>query len=272
MLNKMVDESLAFLKSKTDLRPEAALVLGSGLGPLADALEEPVAIPYGDIPHFKTSTAPGHSGKMLIGRLHGKGLLCMQGRLHYYEGYTMQEITYPVRVMSALGVKTLMLTNACGGLNPSFTPGDLMVITDHINFIGSNPLIGPNEERFGTRFPDMTRAYTRRLVQLAKDCAKDLGLPLKEGVYLSYSGPSFETPAEIRMMQGFGASAVGMSTVPEAIVAAHCGMDVLAISCITNLAAGILDVPLSGEEVVEAAGKASKGFVALLSAIAGRLD
>lgn len=272
MLNKMVDESVAFLQSKTDLRPEIALVLGSGLGPLADALEEPVVIPYGDIPNFKASTAPGHSGRMLIGRLHGKVVMCMQGRLHYYEGYTMQEITYPVRVMSAFGVKTLILTNACGGLDPTFVPGDLMIITDHINFMGNNPLIGPNEDRFGTRFPDMTRTYTRELIQIAKECAQSLDVPLREGVYISYSGPSFETPAEIRMMQGFGGNAVGMSTVPEAIVASHCGMKLMAISCITNLAAGILDVPLSGDEVIEAANKASKNFIALLGAIVGRVE
>ena len=272
MLTQMVNESIAYIRSKTDLQPSIALILGSGLGPLGDAVENPVVIPYGDIPHFKVSTAPGHAGRMLIGRLQGKTVLCMQGRLHFYEGYTMQEVTYPVRVMAALGVKNLMLTNACGGLDPTFIPGDLMVVTDHINFMGTNPLIGPNEDDFGTRFPDMTRVYTREYVQLAKNCAAELSVPLRAGVYISYSGPSFETPAEIRMMQGFGGQAVGMSTVPEAIVAAHSGMNVLAIACITNLAAGILDVPLSGEEVMVAAAKASGNFVALLRSIVERME
>ncbi len=270
-LNQMVDETLAFLHSKTALRPEIALVLGSGLGPLGEELEEPVFLPYSEIPHFKTSTAPGHNGRIILGKLHGKTILCMQGRLHFYEGYSMQEITYPVRVMSAFGIKTLILTNACGGLDPSFLPGDLMVINDHINFMGTNPLIGPNEERFGTRFPDMTRTYTKNLVKLAHSCAEELDIPLRDGTYISYTGPSFETPAEIRLFQQFGGQAVGMSTVPEAIVASHCGMQLLAISCITNLAAGILDVPLSGEEVIEAAGEASQKFISLLRAVVGRL-
>lgn len=271
MLNKMVEETLAYLRTQTDLKPEIAVVLGSGLGALGDQITDPVIIPYGNIPHFKVSTAPGHNGQMIIGQLKGKTVLCMQGRLHYYEGYTMQEVTYPVRVMSALGVKTLVLTNACGGLDPSFAPGDLMVVTDHINFMGDNPLIGPNAEKFGPRFPDVTRTYTRELVQLVKDSAKDLNIPLREGTYISYSGPSFETPAEIRMFQNFGGQAVGMSTVPEAIVATHCGLQVLAIACIANLAAGILDVPLSGDEVIEEMAAASATFISLLSDTLGRM-
>jgi len=267
----LIDETVAYLRAKTDLRPEIGLVLGSGLGMLGEELEDKLCIPYGEIPHFVTSTAPGHNGRMIIGRLRGRVLLCMQGRFHYYEGYTMRQITYPVRVMRALGIEKLILTNSCGGLDPNFTPGDLMLITDHINFMGDNPLIGPNEERFGTRFPDMTRVYTRALQQLARDAAKSLGVDLREGVYISYSGPSFETPAEIRMFQKLGGSAVGMSTVPEAIVAAHGGMQVLAISCVTNLAAGILDVPLSGEEVMEVAAGAGKSFVGLLREIVGRM-
>ncbi len=270
-LNRMVDESVAYLRSRTSLNPEIALVLGSGLGPLGENLEDPVFIPYEEIPHFKLSTAPGHVGRFIIGKLLGKTVLCMQGRLHFYEGYTMQEVTYPVRVMSALGIKTLILTNACGGLDESYKPGDLMVLTDHINMMGTNPLIGPNADRFGTRFPDMTRVYTRELVQLAKSCAAEQEIDLKAGVYISYTGPSFETPAEIRLFQQFGGQAVGMSTVPEAIVAAHCGLDVLAIACIANLAAGILDVPLSGEEVIEAAGQASEKFIRLLRGIVEKL-
>ena len=198
-LNQMIDESVAYLRSQTQVIPEIALVLGSGLGPLGDSLENPVFIPYENIPHFKSSTAPGHVGRFIIGTLHGKTVLCMQGRLHYYEGYTMQEITYPVRVMCALGIKTLILTNACGGLDPSFEAGDLMIVTDHINMMGNNPLIGPNMDRFGPRFPDMGRVYTRELVQLAKECSEETNVPLRSGVYVSYTGPSFETPAEIRL-------------------------------------------------------------------------
>ncbi len=271
MLQKKVEETVSFIRSKTSLQPEIALVLGSGLGALGEQLEEACAIPYEEIPHFARSTAPGHKGRLIIGRLKGKILLCMQGRFHYYEGYTMQQVTYPVRVMKALGIGTLILTNSCGGLNPDFDPGDLMVITDHINYMGANPLIGPNEDAFGTRFPDMTRAYSRDLVALAKATAKGMGITLHEGIYLGYSGPSFETPAEIRMFKQLGASVVGMSTVPEAIVASHCRMNLLAISCVTNLAAGILDVPLTGEEVIEVANQAGKKFTGLLAEIVGRM-
>ena len=271
MLNQKIDETIAFLNGKTNLKPEIALVLGSGLGSLGDELEDSVAIDYEEIPHFMRSTAPGHKGRIIIGKLMGKTVLCMQGRFHYYEGYTMQQITYPIRVMSALGVKTLVLTNACGGLDTSFKPGDLMLISDHINYMGANPLIGQNEDRFGVRFPDMTHTYKKELREIAKASAKDLGIDLKEGVYIGYSGPSFETPAEIRMMQGFGGDAVGMSTVPEAIVASHCKMDVMAISCIANLAAGLLDVPLSGDDVIEVTNKAGKTFIGLLREILRRM-
>ncbi len=271
MLKEKTDESVALIRSRTDLSPEIALVLGSGLGFYADRLEDAVAIPYAEIPHFETSTAPGHAGRMVIGRLHGKAVLCMQGRLHFYEGYTMRQITYPVRVMAALGVKTIVLTNACGGLNPAFTPGDLMAVTDHINFQGTNPLIGPNEDAFGTRFPDMTHVYDPALIQLAREVAAENGTTLREGIYISYTGPSFETPAEIRLFQMFGGSAVGMSTVPEAIVARHSGLRVLAIACITNLAAGILDVPLTGEEVLEVAAREAPKFVALVDGVVARL-
>ena len=271
MLNRHTEETVAYIRSKTDLTPEIGLVLGSGLGALGDSLEDACAIPYEDIPHFVKSTAPGHKGRIIIGRLHGKPVLCMQGRFHYYEGYTMQQITYPIRVMSRMGIQTLVITNACGGLNPTFTPGDLMVITDHINFMGSNPLIGPNEDEFGPRFNDMTHTYTKELVSLAMQTAAKLQIPLRQGTYVSYSGPSFETPAEIRMFQMMGGSAVGMSTVPEAIVARHCGMRILAISCITNLAAGILDVPLSGEEVIEVAGRVGHTFQRLISEIVHKM-
>jgi purine-nucleoside phosphorylase len=267
-----VGETIAYLRTKTGLKPEIGLVLGSGLGYLGDQLEEEAAIPYAEIPHFVKSTAPDHQGRLLIGRLRGKTLFCMQGRFHYFEGYTMKQITYPVRVMRALGIGTLMLTNASGGLKRDFSPGDLMLITDHINFMGMNPLIGPNDDDFGPRFPDMSTVYTPALADLARKTAADLGIPLREGVYLGYSGPSFETPAEIRLFQSFGAGAVGMSTVPEAIAARHAGLKILAISCVTNLAAGILDQPISGEEVIVAAKAAGKKFTALLSEIIGRIQ
>jgi purine-nucleoside phosphorylase len=267
----MFQETVDFIVSKTQLKPDLGIILGSGLGALGDRLEDACIIPYGEIPHFVSSTAPGHHGRIIIGKLGNKTILCMQGRFHYYEGYTMQQITYPVRVMKKLGIKTLILTNSCGGLNPEFAPGDLMVITDHINFMGQNPLIGPNEDQFGVRFPDMTRAYSRNLIALAKNTAADTGILLREGVYVAYSGPSFETPAEIRLFQQFGGSAVGMSTVPEAIVASHCKMELLALSCITNLAAGILDVPLTGEEVLEVAGRAGEKFMRLITEIIKRI-
>ncbi|GHV44018.1 purine nucleoside phosphorylase [Spirochaetia bacterium] len=270
-LLKKAEETIRYIRGKTALQPETGLVLGSGLGALGEKLEDPVIFPYEELPHFLKSTAPGHKGRLIIGGLKGKTVLCMQGRFHYYEGYTMPQITYPVRVMKRLGVKTLVLTNACGGLKKDFSPGDLMLITDHINFMGMNPLIGPNEDDFGPRFQDMTTAYTPALRELARKTAAELGIPLREGVYLGYSGPSFETPAEIRLFQSFGASAVGMSTVPEAIVARQSGLDLLAISCVTNLAAGILDQPISGEEVIEAANKAGGKFIRLLTEIIGKI-
>ena len=264
-------ETADFISSKTTLKPELGIILGSGLGALGDKLEEACFIPYSEIPHFVSSTAPGHKGRIVIGKLGGKTILCMQGRVHYYEGYTMQQITYPVRVMKKLGIQSLILTNACGGLNPDFSPGDLMLIKDHINFMGQNPLIGPNDEQFGVRFPDMTRVYTRELADIARKAAADQGIGLREGVYISYSGPSFETPAEIKLFQLFGADVVGMSTVPEAIVASHCGIKLLALSCVTNLAAGILDVPLSGEEVIEVADRVSEKFIKLITEIIKRI-
>jgi len=264
-------ETADFIASKTALKPEVGIILGSGLGALGDSLQDACAIPYGEIPHFVVSTAPGHKGRVIIGSCGGKTLLCMQGRFHYYEGYTMQQITYPVRVMKLLGIQTLILTNSCGGLNPGFDSGDLMVITDHINFMGQNPLIGANEDQFGPRFPDMTYTYSRELIAMAKQAAADNDIRLREGVYVACSGPSFETPAEIRMFQQMGGSAVGMSTVPEAIIARHCGMRLLALSCVTNPAAGIVDAPLTGEEVIETAGRAAETFIRLLTGIIQRL-
>lgn len=271
MLLNQVKESLAAIREKTQQTPEIAIVLGSGLSPMAERLTDVDIIPYCEIPHFKVSTAPGHTGRLMFGKLEGVPVLCMQGRLHYYEGYSLADVTYPIRVMAKLGIRQLILTNACGGLDPDMKPGTLMLITDHINLLGTNPLIGPNEEAFGPRFPDMTFAYSKRLRDLSLACAKALDIGLEQGVYIAYTGPSFETPAEIRWMQTFGAKAVGMSTVPEAIVGVHSGLEVMGISCITNLAAGILDVPLTGEEVIEAAGAASEAFIRLLSEIVQRI-
>jgi purine-nucleoside phosphorylase len=268
---KKTEETIAYIKGKTKLKAEIALVLGSGLGALGEELEEKTEIPYEELPHFVKSTAPGHKGRLIFGRLGGKPVVCMQGRFHYYEGYSAAQITYPVRVMSGLGIGALILTNAAGGLKREFSPGELMLITDHINFTGTNPLIGPNAEGFGPRFPDMSKAYTPELADLARKAAADLGIALREGVYLGYSGPSYETPAEIRLFQSFGASAVGMSTVHEAITARHCGLRLLAISCITNLAAGILDQPITGDEVIQAAKLGSGNFIRLLGEIISRM-
>jgi purine-nucleoside phosphorylase len=270
-LTEKAAESTAYIQKRTALRPETALILGSGLGGIGDSLEDACAIPYGEIPHFARSTAPGHAGRLIVGRLGGKPVLCMQGRFHYFEGHQMTEVTYPIRVMCKLGIKNLFITNSAGGLNKDWKPGDLMLITDHVNFMGTNPLIGQNADDFGPRFPDMSSAYTPGLLDLARKTAAGLGMKLREGVYLGYMGPSFETPAEIRLFQSFGVSACGMSTVPEVIVARHCGFKVLAISCITNLAAGILDKPISSEEVNEIAGIAGEKFARLITEIARRL-
>ena len=271
MLSTYVQETVSFIRSKTDMQPKIGVVLGSGLGAFGEMLEEACIIPYSEVPHFAASTAPGHKGRLIIGKMAGKTLLCMQGRFHYYEGYTLQQVTYPVRVMKALGIETLILTNSSGGLDPDFQAGELMLITDHINNMGVNPLIGPNEDDFGARFPDMTMAYSKELKQIARDAAKARGVNLREGVYVAFTGPSYETPAEIRMWQKLGASAVGMSTVPEAIVASHCKLRLLAMSCVTNLAAGILDVPLTGEEVIEVANLAGEKFTGLLAEIVARI-
>ena len=271
MLLNRVEETVAYIQNKTGKKPETAIVLGSGLGQLADKLEDAVVIPYEELPHWKSSTAPGHNGRLLLGTLGGKEVVCMQGRLHYYEGYSMEEITYPVRVMAKLGVKNLLLSNAAGGINTDFAPGQLMLITDHINFLGRNPLMGPNEADFGVRFCDMSYAYHPELRRLALEAAEELGQNLAQGVYVATTGPSYETPAEIRMFRMWGASAVGMSTVPEVIVANHSGLRVMGISCITNMAAGVLDQPLTEEEVLETGAKSGAAFQALMTRIVEKL-
>lgn len=266
-----VNETVAYIHAHTAYRPDIAIILGSGLGQLGDKLTQADVIPYEELPHWKRSTAPGHSGRLIFGMLGGKQVVCMQGRLHYYEGYSMEDTTYPIRVMAKLGVKQLLLSNAAGGINTAFQPGTLMLITDHINFLGRNPLMGPNEADFGVRFCDMSYAYAPYMRDIALAVAEELGQHLEQGVYVATTGPSYETPAEIRMFRIWGASAVGMSTVPEVIVANHCGMDVLGISCITNMAAGVLDQKLTEEEVLETGARVGAEFQALMTRIVEKL-
>ena len=259
-----MENSIAFINEKTNnFQPEIGIILGSGLGELADEYCD-IAVSYKDIPNFITSTVQGHKGRLVFAKINGKNVVMMQGRNHFYEGHSMQEITYPVKVLKALGVKTLILTNAAGAVNESYKPADLMLITDHINHMGSNPLIGPNDNTLGERFPDMTEVYKKYLIKLAEKCALDLGITLQEGVYWANSGPSYETPAEIKMIRRLGGDAVGMSTVPEAIVANYCGLDVLGISCITNAASSETSGKLSHEEVIDSANKAKAKFKSLV--------
>lgn len=267
MLLQKVNESIDYIKSKTDLEPEIGIILGSGLGEFVNKIDKQVIIPYEDIPNFPISTAPSHQGRLIIGRVGGKTVFCMQGRFHLYEGYAMEDVVYPIRVMQKLGIEKVIITNAAGGINANFTPGDLMVIDNHINYMGTNPLIGKNEDDFGPRFVDMSNVYAHELIELAHKAADGLGISLKQGVYVGLTGPSFETAAEIRMFQLLGGSAVGMSTVPEVIAASHGGLKVLAISCITNMGTGILNVPLSGEEVIETANKVGEQFRNLLEGV-----
>jgi purine-nucleoside phosphorylase len=262
-----INEAVSFIRTKTEIEPAIGLILGSGLGELANEIEEAVTIPYHEIPHFPVSTVEGHVGNLVIGTLCKKKVVAMQGRFHFYEGYSLQEVTFPVRVMKQLGITTLIVTNACGGMNKNFKPGDLMIITDHLNMTGSNPLIGPNLEELGPRFPDMSRAYSIELRELTKKKAKELSLNIQEGVYAAISGPSYLTPAELIMIRNLGADAIGMSTVPEVIVANHMGLNVLGISCITDMAIGEELEPLTHEQVVEVANKTKPTFKALLKGI-----
>jgi purine-nucleoside phosphorylase len=256
-----------FLKRKTKLRPKIALVLGSGLGAFADEFASAARIPYAKIPYFPESTAIGHAGQLVIGKVDGVDVMGMQGRVHLYEGYTAKQVAFPVRVFARLGVKAVILTNAAGGINKEFTQGRLVAISDHINLQGDNPLTGANEEKFGPRFPDMTTAYDKKFREAALVHARRLGIELGEGVYGALAGPSYETPAEIRFLRTIGADLVGMSTVPEVIAARHNGMRVLGISCVTNPAAGVLDAPLNHEEVLATAERVKTHFIGLLRAI-----
>jgi purine-nucleoside phosphorylase len=260
-----------FLFSKTALRPAVGCVLGSGLGAFADEVEERIEIPYSEIPGWPVSTAIGHAGQLIIGKVEGTPVAVMAGRVHFYEGYSIQQVVFPTRVLGALGVKSLLLTNAAGGIHPGFRPGCLVLLCDHINLQGTNPLIGPNDESLGPRFPDMSEAYSREFRELAHRAARELGIELYEGVYAALSGPSYETPAEIRYLRAIGADLVGMSTVPEAIVASHMGMRTLAISCVTNLAAGISREKLSHTEVMETGERVRGHLTALLRKILPRM-
>ena len=265
------DRAANYIRTKTKLRPQIALVLGSGLGAFADELTGAVRIPYEKIPGFTRSTAVGHAGRLVIGESGNIVVAAMQGRVHFYEGYSAREVTFPMRVFGRLGVRAAILTNAAGGINLEYKQGGLVVIRDHINLQGTNPLIGPNDERFGPRFPDMTQAYWPSYRKIAVLEAKNLGIEVQEGVYAALSGPSYETPAEIRYLRTIGADLVGMSTVPEVIVARHMSMRVLGISCVTNMAAGILDRPLDHAEVIETGERVKGQFVALLRAVLPRI-
>ena len=265
----MLSQATNFIKEKINKKycPKIGLILGSGLGMLADEVENAIKIKYHEIPAFKQSSIDGHVGQLVIGKLRGKDVLIMQGRIHYYEGWSIQDVVFPIKVMKNLGIEKLIITNAAGGINENFENGSLMLITDHINLMGTNPLIGKNTDTLGTRFPDMSEIYDKNILECAKKCAQKLNIKIHEGVYAANCGPSYETPAEVKMLRIFGADAVGMSTVPEAITANYCGIKVLGISCITNSAAGIKKEKLSHEEVMHSSAYANKNFAALIKEI-----
>lgn len=271
MYDKVV-ESTQYIQSKITTIPKVAIILGSGLGDLVNIVKNPTYIDYKDIPYFPQSTVEGHAGRLVFGEINGVQVLLMQGRFHYYEGYTMKEVTYPVFVMKQLGIHNMIVTNACGGINTRFSPGTLMLITDFINLMGTNPLMGPNDERFGPRFPDMSEPYKLDWIAEAKSIADGLGIAYDEGVYAGFMGPYYETAAEIRAYGSMGADAIGMSTVPETIVANYLGMDVLGIACITNMATGIQKVKHSHQRVVETAQKASKNLCTWVEHIIGAIQ
>lgn len=266
-----VQETAAWLQERHGPAPGIAIVLGSGLGDFTRTLLNAVVCPYAEVPHWPASAVVGHAGEMAVGTIRGKRVAALSGRVHFYEGHDLRTVTFGIRALGVYGVKTVILTNAAGGINLAFKPGTLMLMDDHINMLGSNPLVGANDDRFGPRFPDMTEVYSSRLRKIALDAAASLGQQLARGVYVAVHGPSYETPAEIRYFRTIGADAVGMSTVPEAIVARHMGLDVLGISCITNPAAGVLPTPLVHDEVMEVAKRVRAEFSALLEAIVERV-
>jgi purine-nucleoside phosphorylase len=268
----MIRLAADFLRTASSFQPTIGLILGSGLNSIVADFSEAIHIPFERIPHFPPSTVEGHHGEIVFGKLEGVPVIALSGRYHFYEGYQLDVVTFPVRVMRQLGVETLVLTNACGAVNLKFQPGDLMLITDHINLVGLDPLIGPNLKEFGPRFPDATEIYSKKLRAVATQSAASLGFSLQEGVYAWWSGPSYETPAEIRMIRILGGDAIGMSTVPEALVANHMGMRILGISCLTNMASGILDQKLSHQEVLDVAKRVNSRFSALVRDIVKRID
>ena len=262
-----MESTVKYIQEKTNnFQPEIGIILGSGLGDFAEGFDS-ITVPYKDIPNFEKSAVQGHKGQLVFAEVNGKKVVMMQGRYHFYEGYSMQTVTYPVKVMKKLGVKTLIVTNAAGAITKEFIPGDLMFITDHINFMGTNPLIGHNDDTLGTRFPDMSNVYSKELIAKAENIAKRLNVSYQKGVYVATTGPSYETPAEIRMFGMLGGNAVGMSTVPETIVANYCGIKVLGISCLTNYATGVSETPLNHREVIDTANKVKDNFKNLLSEI-----
>ena len=266
-----VEEAAAAIRSRCGALPGTAIVLGSGLGDFADTLLEAVSTPYTDLPHWPASKVVGHAGRLVVGTVGGRRVAALSGRAHFYEGHPLSTVVFATRVMGRLGVTRIILTNAAGGINTGFAQGALMIIDDHINMLGSNPLVGANDERFGPRFPDMSEVYSPRLRRIADDAAKARGIPVSHGVYVAVHGPSYETPAEIRYFRTIGADAVGMSTVPEAIAARHMGLEVLGISCITNMAAGVLPQPLVHDEVMETARRVRGSFISLLEGIIERV-
>jgi purine-nucleoside phosphorylase len=271
-LYERAEHATRVIRSRISVEPRIALVLGSGLGSFADDFEESVGIPYEEIPGFVRSTAQGHAGRLVIGKIDSVPVLAMQGRVHYYEGYSLEEVTFAIRTFGLLGVKTLVLTNAAGGINVQLTQGALMVISDHLNLMGVNPLRGPNDERFGPRFPDMSAVYSPQLQEIVVNEARAIGVEVRRGIYGALSGPSYETPSEIHLLRNLGADAVGMSTVPEAIVARHMGLEVLGISCITNMAAGIGDEPINHEEVMATGDRVRETFAELLRRVISAIN
>lgn len=271
-LKRQVDEAVASLRAKTTLVPEVAVILGTGLGELAEGLEVAARVPYKDIPHFAVSTVESHKGELVFGTLGGRPAVVMSGRVHYYEGYTMRQVSFPVRVMQALGAKTLIVSNACGGMNPLFDAGDIMLVTDHINLMGDNPLIGPNDETMGPRFPDMSQPYDRKLIALAEDVALNEKLPVRKGVFVAVAGPNLETAAEYRFLRGIGADVVGMSLIPENLVAVHGGMRVLAFAVITDLCLADALEPVDIPKILAVAAKAAPRLDRLVTRVVARLN
>jgi purine-nucleoside phosphorylase len=271
-LYERAEHAARIIRSRTTETPRIALVLGSGLGGFADDFEDSISIPYEEIMGFPRSTAEGHAGRLVIGKVDQVCVVAMQGRVHFYEGYSLEQITFPIRVFNLLGIKTLILTNAAGGVNVQLSQGALMVLSDHLNLMGDNPLRGPNDSRFGPRFPDMSTAYAPELQEIVIEEARSLGVEVRRGVYAALSGPSYETPSEIHMLRNLGADAVGMSTVPEVIVARQMDMEVLGISCITNLAAGITDEPINHEDVMATGDRVRETFTSLMRRVVARIN